>query len=158
MYPRCLIFTVFLITGCIKVDHEDNSESFITSEVQQRGSETCSNVHGSWELIEIRETSEALSGEFESDPNYGFSPTLKLLNDTHWMFIRQAAQSYVHAQGGRYTLDSMGQYTEHVSYSAIPQNIGQSFTFDCRIIGDSLWHHIGGQGDTRYDEIWRRVR
>ena len=118
----------------------------------------CPSVAGSWELVEIRDNALALSGDFESDPNYQESPTLKILNDTHWMFIRQSADQFVHSQGGRYSLEPGGFYTEYVEYSAIVENIGQSFAFECRLEGDSLWHHVGGQGDTRYDEIWRRVR
>ena len=118
----------------------------------------CTSLVGSWELVTIRESASALSGEFESDPDYREAPTLKILNETHWMFIRQTADVFVHAQGGRYSLEAGGFYTEHVEYSAIPQNVGQSFSFECTLEGDSLWHHVGGQGDTRYDEIWRRVR
>ena len=118
----------------------------------------CPSVIGSWELVSIAETAEALSGQFESDPDYQQSPTLKILNETHWMFIRQSAEAFVHSQGGRYSLQPGGFYTEYVEYSAIPENVGQSFQFECRLEGDSLWHHVGGQGDARYDEVWRRVR
>lgn len=118
----------------------------------------CPSVAGSWELIDIRDNALALSGDFESDPDYQEAPTLKILNDTHWMFIRQSADQFVHSQGGRYSLEAGGFYTEYVEYSAIAENVGQSFAFECRLEGDSLWHHVGGQGDTRYDEIWRRVR
>ena len=118
----------------------------------------CPSLVGSWELVSIAETALALTGDFESDPDYQESPTLKVLNDTHWMFIRQSADQFVHAQGGRYALEAGGFYTELVEYSAIPENVGQEFRFECRLEGDSLWHHVGGQGDARYDELWRRVR
>ncbi len=118
----------------------------------------CPSLVGSWELVSIAETALALSGDFESDPNYQEAPTLKILNETHWMFIRQSADQFVHSQGGRYSLEAGGFYTEYVEFSAIPENVGLDFRFECRLEGDSLWHHVGGQGDTRYDEIWRRVR
>ncbi len=118
----------------------------------------CPSLIGSWELVSIAETAAALSGEFESDPDYQQAPTLKILNGSHWMFIRQSADEFVHSQGGRYSLEPGGFYTEYVEYSAIPENVGQSFAFECVLEGDSLWHHRGGQGDTRYDEVWRRVR
>ena len=118
----------------------------------------CPSVVGSWELVSIAETAGALTGEFESDPDYQQAPTLKILNETHWMFIRQSADQFVHSQGGRYALEPGGFYTEYVEYSAIPENVGQSFEFECKLEGDSLWHHVGGQGDARYDEVWRRVR
>ncbi len=157
MTTRYLIIAAFFLFGCVETDPEGASETSMTGEVQQAGGDSCPSLVGSWELVEIRETSTALSGEFESDPEYREAPTLKVLNETHWMFVRQAAESFVHAQGGRYTLDSLG-YTEYVEYSAIPQNVGQSFSFDCMMEGDSLWHHQGGQGDTRYDEVWRRIQ
>lgn len=124
----------------------------------ERALDPCPSVVGSWELISIADSSPALSGEFESDPLYQEAPTLKILNETHWMFIRQTATSIIHAQGGRYAHDPAGRYTEYVEYSALPQNIGQEFEFECRLEGDSLWHHVGGQGDSRYNELWRRVR
>ena len=117
----------------------------------------CPSLVGSWELVSIRESSEALSGEFESDPDYQEAPTLKILNDSHWMFIRQTAEGMVHAQGGRYSLEAGGFYTEQVEYSAIPENVGEQFMFECEIVGDSVWHHVGGVNDTRYNEVWRRV-
>ena len=106
----------------------------------------CPSLVGSWELVSIAETAQALSGEFESDPDYQQAPTLKILNETHWMFIRQSADEFVHSQGGRYSLESGGFYTEYVEFSAIPENVGQSFQFECALEGDSLWHHKGGQG------------
>ena len=118
----------------------------------------CPSLMGSWELVSIAETAAALSGEFESDPDYQQAPTLKILNETHWMFIRQSAKAFVHSQGGRYSLEPGGFYTEYVEYSAIPENVGQSFSFECVLEGDSLWHHVGGQGDARYNEVWRRVK
>jgi len=117
----------------------------------------CPSLVGSWELVSISESAAALTGEFESDPLYEEQPTLKILNDTHWMFIRQSAEGFVHAQGGRYTLEPGGFYTEMVEYSAIPQNVGEQFMFECEVVGDSVWHHVGGVNDNRYDEKWRRV-
>lgn len=118
----------------------------------------CNDLTGSWELVSIASDAPALTGEFETDPNYEESPTLKILNDTHWMFIRQSSDRFIHAQGGRYRLDpASGTYTEVVEYSALPNNIGREFTFDCHLEGDSIWHHVGGLGDSRYDETWRRV-
>ena len=61
----------------------------------------CPSLLGSWELVSIAETAPALSGAFESDPNYQESPTLKILNETHWMFIRQSAESFIHSQGDK---------------------------------------------------------
>ena len=118
----------------------------------------CPSLVGSWELVSIAESAAALSGEFESDPDYQQAPTLKILNETHWMFIRQSADQFVHSQGGRYSLEPGGFYTEVVEYSAIPENVGQSFSFECVLEDDSLWHHVGGQGDARYNEVWRRVK
>lgn len=117
----------------------------------------CPSLVGSWELVSIDDESSALSGDFGSDPDYQVAPTLKILNDTHWMFIRQSADRFIHAQGGRYTLHD-GIYTEMVDYSAIPENVGLDFVFECRLEGDSLWYHTGGLGDHRYIEVWRRVK
>ncbi len=128
------------------------------AEAANGGDNVCPSLVGSWELVRINESAGALSGDFESDPNYHEAPTLKVLNETHWMFIRQSADEFVHAQGGRYTLGAGGFYTEFVEYSAIPENVGAQFMFECAIVGDSIWHHVGGVSDSRYDEMWRRVR
>jgi len=119
-------------------------------------SDPCPSLVGSWELVSIDDQSPALGGTFDSDPNYQIAPTLKILNSDHWMFIRQSSNRFIHAQGGRYTLHD-GIYTEMVDYSAIPENVGLDFVFECRLVGDSLWYHSGGLGDHRYQEIWRRV-
>lgn len=151
---KYLIWLVVLaVVGCAETADETDVASS-----EEAVTDPCPDLMGSWELVQIQESALALSGEFESDPDYQQAPTLKILNDTHWMFIRQSAQQFVHAQGGRYTLEPGGFYTEHVEYSAIPENVGQSFSFECTLEGDSLWHHVGGQGDARYDEVWRRVR
>ncbi len=151
---KYLIWLVILaVAGCAETAEETEVVS-----AEDAVTDPCPDLMGSWELVQIQESALALSGEFESDPDYQQAPTLKILNDTHWMFIRQSAQQFVHAQGGRYTLEPGGFYTEHVEYSAIPENVGQSFSFECTLEGDSLWHHVGGQGDARYDEVWSRIR
>lgn len=149
-----VLVIMLLIAGCAET--EGPGEDMAAEEGAAEG-DICPSVVGTWELVSIKETASALSGEFESDPDYQEAPTLKVLNETHWMFIRQAADIFVHAQGGRYSLERGGFYTEMVEYSAIPQNVGESFSFECTIEGDSLWYHTGGQGDNRYDEVWRRV-
>ncbi|GIV62397.1 MAG: hypothetical protein KatS3mg044_1263 [Rhodothermaceae bacterium] len=145
------------LTGC----NDPSSNAGATASPEDASAmdleDPCPSLVGSWELVSIEEDSPALTGEFESDPNYQVAPTLKILNDTHWMFIRQSADNFIHAQGGRYTLHD-GIYTEMVEYSAIPGNVGLDFTFECRLEGDSLWYHTGGLGDHRYQEVWRRVR
>jgi len=118
--------------------------------------EQCPSLVGSWELLSIDDASPALTQDFELDPDYQVAPTLKILNDTHWMFIRQSSERFIYAQGGHYSLDS-GKYTEVVEYSLVPENIGNSYEFECRIEGDSLWYHVGGLADNRYNEVWRRV-
>ena len=149
-----VLVIMLLIAGCAETEGPGDD---MAAEEGAAPDEICPSVVGTWELVSIKETASALSGEFDSDPDYQEAPTLKVLNETHWMFIRQAADIFVHAQGGRYSLERGGFYTEMVEYSAIPQNVGESFSFECTIEGDSLWYHTGGQGDNRYDEIWRRV-
>ncbi len=154
---KALQFLIVVLVACLTACGGGETEEVVEM-AEVPGTDPCPSLVGSWELAGINESAPALSGEFDSDPNYSEAPTLKILNETHWMFIRQNAEELIHSQGGRYSLESGGFYTEYVEYSAIPENIGQSFSFTCRIDGDSLWHHEGGQGDARYDEHWRRVR
>ena len=126
-------------------------------EVARTVNDPCPSLEGAWELKKIDDEAPALEGS-DTDPVYAFGPMLKILTGKHWMFIRQIGDSLIHAQGGRYTLESGGFYTEYVNYSVLPSNIGKNFKFTCKIEGDSLWYHIGGLGgDERYNEVWRRV-
>lgn len=112
----------------------------------------CDDLSGSWEMVSMTvTTADTTYTQDESE-----IPTLKVLNDTHWMFIRQSADEFVFAQGGRYRLED-GVYTEIVDYSAEPGNIGQEYVFECRLEGDSLWYHKGDLGSLAVDEVWRRV-
>jgi hypothetical protein len=155
LHVFALAFLVFFIVGACG---EPSDGDGAATEAAPAADSPCPSLVGSWELVSIADDAPALTGAFASDPDYQVAPTLKVLNETHWMFIRQSSESFIHAQGGRYTLDPDGSYTEYVEYSALPGNVGQSFQFECELEGDSLWHHIGGQGDTRYNEVWRRVR
>ena len=152
------LFVVLFLNACSDASEGNGGGMAETAMVGKTVEGPCPSLLGSWELVSIAETAPALAGSFESDPDYQQAPTLKVLNETHWMFIRQSADQFVHSQGGRYSLEAGGFYTEYVEYSAIPENVGQSFQFECQLEGDSLWHHKGGQGDARYDEVWRRVR
>lgn len=156
LHSACIVL-VLLFSACAESPDATEPEPEMASVAADEHG-FCTSLVGSWELVAINESAGALTGEFESDPDYQEAPTLKILNETHWMFIRQTADVFVHAQGGRYSLEPGGFYTEHVEYSAISQNVGESFSFECMLEGDSLWHHVGGQGDSRYDEVWRRVR
>ncbi len=153
-----LTLVILSVSACGEAADVDAVDPAPVPEVAAAAQGPCPSLLGSWELVSISDDSPALTGEFATDPNYQIAPTLKVLNETHWMFIRQSSESFIHAQGGRYTLDPSGVYTEYVEYSAIPGNVGQEFEFDCELEGDSLWQHMGGQGDTRYNEVWRRVR
>jgi len=149
---------VFLVLGaCGEAPRDEAAPDTSVEPASVASADPCPSLNGSWVLVSIADDASALAGTFESDPAYQEAPSLKIINDTHWMFIRQSSDTFIHAQGGRYSLERGGFYTEFVEYSAIPENVGQSFQFSCRLEGDSLWHHVGGQGDTRYIEVWRRV-
>jgi hypothetical protein len=157
-----IVLQLFVLSACQVPANEAEEASGSAAVRAASGTEAvtaenpCPSLVGSWALETIEESSPALTESFESDPNYQIAPTLKILNDTHWMFIRQSADQLIFAQGGRYSLDN-GKYKETVEYSAIPENVGISFEFECELEGDSLWPHVGGLGDSRYNEVWRRV-
>lgn len=141
----CLICCTLAVIGAVHAQPDLSSEAL-------PGQETCTDLNGSWEMISMTVTTpDSVYTQDESEV-----PTLKILNDTHWMFIRQSAQEFVFAQGGTYRLED-GVYTEIVGYSAEPGNIGSEYVFECRLEGDSLWHHKGDLGSMFVDEVWRRV-
>lgn len=142
------LFLLFTLSACTEASNgtEDGAGSMPLNDGP------CPSLEGSWELVSIASDAPA----FDLEEDYEEAPTLKILNKTHWMFIRQSSDRFIHSQGGRYTLED-SVYTEIVEYSALPSNIGRSYEFTCRVEGDSIWHHVGGLGDNRYNEIWRRV-
>lgn len=150
---RLLIVLVSLVLTSCGAEVEDTASPTDTTdgvEVAASAEPACDLV-GSWEMVSMQEITPDSVVEYDESQR----PTLKILNDTHWMFIRQSAAEFIFAQGGRYTLEG-DQYTEIVDYSAEPANIGARFEFTCRVEGDT-WYHMGGGGDTRWDEVWRRV-
>ncbi len=143
-----VLFSVcaFLIAGCIPTTTPPDA---VAEVVHPEG--YCDDLSGSWEMVSMTVTTpDTIYTQDQSEV-----PTLKVLNDTHWMFIRQSAEAFVFAQGGRYALED-GKYTEIVEYSAEPGNIDQAYAFECELLDDS-WYHRGDLGGTFVDEIWQRV-
>lgn len=100
----CLICCTLAVIGAVHAQPDLSSEAL-------PGQETCTDLNGSWEMISMTVTTpDSVYTQDESEV-----PTLKILNDTHWMFIRQSAQEFVFAQGGTYRLED-GVYTEIVGY------------------------------------------
>ena len=111
----------------------------------------CNDLNGSWEMVSMTvTTADSIYTQDQTE-----IPTLKIINDTHWMFIRQSADEFIFAQGGRYRLEE-GKYIETVGYSAEPENINKEYVFDCEVIDDS-WYHKGDLGSMFVDEIWQRI-
>lgn len=114
------------------------------------------NLEGSWELVSLKYTTPDTTGEADHTE----IPTLKILNATHWMFVRHSTigEEFVIGGGGPYTLEGT-TYTEVVEYCTDPDNVGNIYTFECRVEGDTTWYHVGGiEGVALYDEVWHRVQ
>lgn len=111
----------------------------------------CDDLTGSWQMVSMTVTTA--DSIFTLDETQ--TPTLKVLNESHWMFIRQSSDEFIFAQGGPYRLED-GVYTEVVAYSAEPENINQEYVFECELIDDA-WYHKGDLGGMFVDEIWQRV-
>jgi hypothetical protein len=142
-----LLAVAIVAGGCVKPQEEVAAVIRPVS-----GSAASCDLLGSWEMVSMKMVTSDSTVEYDESER----PTLKVLNGTHWMFIRQSGDRFIFAQGGRYTLEG-DTYTETVEYSADPANIGQSYTFTCSVEGEN-WHHRGGLGNVQYDELWRRVR
>lgn len=146
-----LAFLICLLAllGCEADNLDQPSEALAATDYPEG---FCYDLSGSWEMISMKVTTPDTSYAVDQLEQ----PTLKVLNETHWMFIRQSAEEFVFAQGGPYKIED-GAYTEIVGYSAEPGNIDQEYVFECRLEGDSLWHHRGDLGNMFVDEVWRRV-
>jgi len=88
-------------------------------------------------------------------------PSYKILNKTHFAFGRQTVisgepQDDVFAGGGRYLLQGDTLYTEIIEYHSNQAIVGMSIAFKCRVEGN-LWYHTGDIGNTKLEEVWRKV-
>lgn len=147
IYPVLLLFVVMGM-GCEREPQEVAAMTEIPAGDTEAGN--CP-LEGSWEMVSMKMTTPDSTVTYDETEQ----PTLKILNASHWMFIRQSADRFIFAQGGHYTTDGQ-TYTEIVDYSADPNNIGNAYTFECRVEEDR-WYHKGGLGNIQYDEVWRRV-
>ena len=63
---------------------------------------------------------------------------IKIINQTHFVWIEQDTSQEVSGfGGGKYTLDG-DKYTEHIEIFYDPRGIGKSFTFKMKVEGDTL--------------------
>ncbi len=93
-------------------------------------------------------------------PDVTDSPPVKILAGAHFAFGEQSADgSTALAGGGTYKV--VGDvYLETIEYHYMPELIGQTIAFSCRI-QDGQWHHAaqftidGRQFDIR--EIWQKI-
>ena len=143
------LLIAFLLIGC--ENSNSNTPSRAAAEMVNINGH-CGDLSGSWEMTyRTVTTHDSIYTQDETD-----IPTLKVLNGTHWMFVRQKNNGeFVLARGGPYKLVD-GVYTEIVSYSSVPGNVGTVYTFECQLLDDS-WYHKGQVGDEVVDEIWQRV-
>ncbi len=148
---RCLLMLslTLILIGCEYTDSEVTGEA-VAETMTEEG--FCNDLSGSWVMMyRTVTTPDSIYTQKESD-----IPTLKILNDTHWMFVRQSNDDeFQMARGGPYKLEN-GVYTEIVGYSSVKGNVGTVYTFECQLIDDS-WYHKGQVGDEIVDEIWERV-
>lgn len=84
---------------------------------------------------------------------------VKVLAEGHFAFGRAGAADCATAGGGTYTYRD-GRYTETVSYHWMPELVGRTIEFDCRI-EDDLWYHSGevrlGNRVLTINEVWKRI-
>ena len=146
-----------LISGCVPTDTDTPSNAIAEVDADAAADAThpegyCDDLSGSWQMtFRTVTTPDSIYTQAETDV-----PTLKVLNDTHWMFVRQTKDGdFVLARGGPYQLED-GVYTEIVGYSSLKGNVGTEYTFECQLLDDS-WYHKGQVDDEVVDEIWERV-
>jgi hypothetical protein len=110
---------------------------------------------GAWEMVSSNGEPPPAAGERASPDNV----MTKILTDGHFAFGGTTPGGGVWAGGGRYLFDGE-TYTEIIEYHSLPELVGLSLEFQCRL-EDDLWYHSGrfqvdGQW-IRIDEIWRRI-
>jgi hypothetical protein len=115
-------------------------------------------LEGSWEMLSRKQVYPDTTIDLGRFPG----PSYKILNSSHFAFGRQVikagqVEDDVFAGGGRYELVGDSVYTEYIEYHSEAPLVGQSITFNCKVIGD-LWYHSGMLGNYVLEEVWRRVR
>lgn len=108
---------------------------------------------GTWELVSTRVTRGDSTLLDESVPAI---QALKILNATHYSVITRRNEQFMRAGAGRYSL-SGDTYTETLDLGSGQYTPGRTYTFRVRLDGDT-WMIDGGTEDTRFHEVWRRLR
>lgn len=80
----------------------------------------------------------------------------KVIVGTHFAYVTMSGNRFVRAAAGTYRSDTKS-YTEHIELTAVPEMLGNDYTFTYRLEGDA-WYLDGNVGGTRLQEIYRRVR
>ena len=110
---------------------------------------------GSWVLVESGGRTVAAP----ADESLIDRPAVKILTGDRFAFGYQQGVGRPWAGGGTYEYVD-GVYRETVAYHSIPELVGLTIEFRCRVEGD-VWHHSGvAEADGRritIDEVWRRV-
>ena len=130
--------------------------------LQAGDSITKDDIQGTWKLVSAKYGDET---EFSDFPKEQLK--LKLITDTHWLWIQRPADDR-HVQtlmGGTYSLKG-NTYKESVAFIGQPTEgnqwlsdaIGAKNTFTIEVDGDKL--HLYGelQSGMKIDEIWKRVK
>ncbi|HTE24793.1 hypothetical protein [Flavitalea sp.] len=97
-------------------------------------------LKGSWQLFSgtLIEKGDTVTTDYTKNTSF-----IKIINDTHFAFLQHDLQkgkdsaASFSAGGGKYTLkDSV--YTEHLEYCTAREWEGHDFTFNVRILNDTL--------------------
>jgi hypothetical protein len=108
---------------------------------------------GAWELVsgEYNENSSVINYE-----EAGLK-SLKVLSENRFSFITSIKGSFYAAGGGEYVVEN-DTYTETPSFASDAALIGQRFSFQYQLDGDT-WMNSRWQDGVRVEfEVWKRVR
>jgi hypothetical protein len=100
-----------------------------------------------------------LVGSWARVEDHSAGRSVKVLAEDHFAFGRAGAEDCATAGGGTYTYRD-GRYAETIAYHWMPELVGRTIEFDCRI-EDDLWYHSGeirlGNTVLTINEVWKRI-
>ncbi len=149
-----LVFvSVGLLAGC--AENQDATSAQPSPTTGERTADSTCNLVGAWEPVSLRFTDP--DGTVR-DVEIGDPPGLKILSESHWVFVEEGSgeQGPTSGGGGTYMVEG-STYTEHVDYHGATSFVGEDIAFDCRT-DDGRWYQSGELPDGTYlEEVYRRL-
>ncbi len=113
-----------------------------------------SELLGTWELVSTR------YGDAKDFTDYPGEPKrLKIINDTHFIWVEVTGMKTTGSAGGHYTLDG-DKYVETIEFAmpGMEPFVGKPQRFTVKVTGDKFFQSGELSTGFKIEENWKRVR